>query len=145
MSPLPWASVTTRMGPLCHALGHTEIHSHAHETPLPSKRTAGGLIPGPISNGCGFNDVPEASRERRTAPLSCSALATEPSPKGTGIGQKGKTCDRKGREQGRKGRRAIPKQRTRSPLNSKTIVLATRNYWGGKKFKREQATLRRSG
>lgn len=36
--------------------------------------------------------------------------------------------------------RADPQtQRTRSPLNAKTIALATWNYWGGEKFKREGA------
>lgn len=54
-----------------------------------------------------------------------------------------------GAEEERKDRESHPQtQRTRSSLNSKTIVLATRNYWGGggeEKFKREQAILKRSG
>lgn len=42
--------------------------------------------------------------------------------------------------------RAVPQtQRTRSPLNAKTIALATRNYWGGEKFKGEGAILETSG
>lgn len=42
--------------------------------------------------------------------------------------------------------RAVPQtQRTRSPLITKTIALATRNYWGGEKFKREGAILETSG
>lgn len=82
-----------------------------------------------------FNDVPEASSKQAAPSRGGSALAFEPSrPKefvqdeggwGGGMHQRGRGA---GEEREDRDRAVSQTQRTRSPLNSKAIILATRNY-----------------
>lgn len=86
------------------------------------------------SQGPVLNDVPEAAAWSTQA-HGAAGRWPQSLPVRDLHRTEGKTCTT-GREQGgQEERGAIPKEKTRSPLDSTTTVLATRNYWGGRSSK----------
>lgn len=142
---------------ITHAQSHVGTHtdtltrtrSNRH---LPSRQTFRGLISSPTSKGCGFTRWARSQQRTTGSQDSCWASAFGPSKYGPATGHSGGAHAPWGAgsrvgvgTKGQKESHPPNTAETRSPLNSKTIILATRNYWGGKKVQKGTATLKRSG